>query len=121
MTFIHIVLVSVGGFVGAIARFALSEWIKRKSVLNLPIATPIVNIVGSFLLGLLMGIRSNDLIAILVGVGFLGSFTTFSTFTLDSVQLYDRGEGVKMLFYITMNVVGSLMAVLSGILIARFM
>ena len=75
------IFVAIGGFFGAIARFSISEWVKKQ--LHSPglVATFSINCVGSFFLGLCMGLGVNDEIQNLLCIGFLGAFTTFSTFS----------------------------------------
>lgn len=82
---IDIFCVSIGGFLGAICRFTISKKMKNKH--GFPVATLCVNLLGAFLLGLLFGIQPRDHIYALFGVGFMGAFTTFSTFKLETVQI----------------------------------
>lgn len=119
MTFIYILLVGVGGFFGAIVRFAISESINRIPVMKFPVATLVVNLVGSFLLGILIGSHFNDLFMLFFSTGFLGSFTTFSTFALESVQLYIEKQRVVALLYQVLSYGGGIVFALLGIVIAR--
>lgn len=80
-----VLLVGVGGFFGAIARYIVSNTLEFKS--GFPLATWIVNMVGSFLLGLLFGIGVNSSLFLLLGTGFMGAFTTFSTFKQEGMLL----------------------------------
>ena len=94
------IFVAFGGFLGAIARFSISEWIKKQ--LNRPgfVATFFINGVGSFLLGLCMGYGVNDEIQNLLCIGFLGAFTTFSTFSFEVVQLLENHKYRMAFFYL---------------------
>lgn len=83
-----ILLVGIGGFVGAIFRYQISQWIHRFSKSDLPVATLFVNVLGSFLLGLLTGLDLSEVWILLCGTGVLGAFTTFSTFKLEATQLH---------------------------------
>ena len=88
--------VALFGALGALARFACSKWLPT-SAGTLPWATLLVNGLGSFLLGLLTGwcLSTNALDErwrIALATGFLGSFTTFSTFSIETVQLADSGR-----------------------------
>lgn len=80
-------LVAVGGFCGAICRFGISNWTKKYIGSKFPYGTLFVNLVGSFLLGLIVGSHANNTLYLLFGTGFMGAFTTFSTFKLESLQL----------------------------------
>lgn len=82
MTFLHIMLVGLGGFFGAIARYAISKQL-NSSDQTIPKGTLIVNIVGAFLLGIITGAIANPILLLVCGTGFLGAFTTFSTIKLE--------------------------------------
>ena len=87
-------IVALGGSLGATLRYAVSEWV---SVDSFPYATLSVNLVGSFLLGVLaVGLAQNLLsanMALLLGTGVLGAFTTMSTFSVETVQMFEQGDG----------------------------
>jgi fluoride exporter len=84
---------AIGGGLGALARYQLEGLIAPRQQSPFPLSTLIVNVSGSFLLGLLVGLglagQLPDSTQIWVGVGFLGAFTTFSTFTYETVQLIE--------------------------------
>jgi len=79
-------LVGIGGFFGAIARFSFSNWMKKSYPSSFPIATLLINLIGAFLLGYIVGLDKTW--QLLLGTGFMGAFTTFSTFKLETIQLY---------------------------------
>ncbi|MEH7354501.1 fluoride efflux transporter CrcB [Neobacillus drentensis] len=83
----EILLVSVGGFFGAISRFAVSKQVQNRNKSSFPVGTLIVNLIGAFLLGLLIGMQMKGELYSLFGIGFMGAFTTFSTLMLESEQL----------------------------------
>ena len=91
-------LVATGGFFGAITRFAISNWFKRTKT-SFPIATFLINITGAFLLGYIIGNGVTTGWQLLLGTGFMGAFTTFSTFKLESIQLFNR-KTLAYYFYI---------------------
>lgn len=99
LTFIHILLVGSGGFLGAIGRFALSQYVNKKFSFQLPVATLFVNIVGSFFLGMIIGAEVTEQMYLLLGVGLMGSFTTFSTFKLEGIQLHVNKKWKLFLAY----------------------
>lgn len=82
---IEVFYVAAGGFFGAICRFILTRSLQKKRVF--PIGTLAVNLAGAFLLGLLVGAHVKGHGYSLLGIGFMGAFTTFSTFNLEAVQL----------------------------------
>jgi len=112
-----------GGF-GCVARYLASGWTYQLVGRNLPYGTLFVNIAGSFLLGLLMtfGLRSALLspeIRIGLTVGFMGGFTTFSTFSYETLRLLEDGSLWQAGFNIILNIVLCLLFALLGVLIAR--
>ena len=112
--------VAVGGVLGVLARFGIGraslhhEWLLWSTVG--------INIVGSFLLGLLVAESwfSRDLREGL-GVGFLGGFTTFSTFSVQAVLEVDAGEPVRAIVYVLASVVGGLLAATAGYALGRWL
>ncbi|MEH7884323.1 fluoride efflux transporter CrcB [Bacillus sp. JJ1609] len=88
MSMLNVFLVGLGGFFGAITRFSLSQYINKKFSFKIPIATLFINLLGSFLLGLIIGIGMRGSALLLIGTGFMGAFTTFSTFKLEGIQLH---------------------------------
>ncbi|PFK45916.1 fluoride efflux transporter CrcB [Bacillus cereus] len=99
----NILLVGIGGFCGAIARFSISNAVKEKYGASFPYGTLFVNIVGSFLLGLLYGADVSSTWLLLCGTGFMGAFTTFSTCKLEMVQLVHKREGQKAILYLIIS------------------
>lgn len=109
---INYLLVGAGGFLGAIFRYGTSNLISQKWG-NYPFSTLIVNLMGSFILGLVVfGMANGKAITesqrLLIAVGFCGALTTMSTFALDSFQLFE-GKGFFMgVLNIVANAIGSL-------------
>lgn len=112
-------LVAVGGFLGAIARFWVSNWIKRKVPSSFPIATLIVNLVGSFLLGLIIGVNLEHSLQLLLGVGFMGAFTTFSTFKLENIQLHAEKKWKTLMLYLGLSYTFGMFLAFIGIQIGK--
>lgn len=103
-------LVALGGAFGASFRFFISQIILNWLGKGFPFATLIVNISGSFIMGFLYGLIEQGTIEValsrtLIGIGFLGAFTTFSTFSLDTVLLIQQGEIIKAIANVLLNVV----------------
>lgn len=97
MTVINILMVGIGGFFGAISRFTISRAFKYASV-YIPVGTLIVNLLGAFLLGIITGVKLSGTAALLLGTGFMGALTTFSTLKLEIIQI--RLKKMKKSFYI---------------------
>ncbi|WP_196258613.1 fluoride efflux transporter CrcB [Pelagibacterium limicola] len=115
-------LVGLGGAVGAMARYGVGRLVP---IAGFPFATLIVNIVGSFLMGVLIAVLSRTLVAwsnearLLLAVGVLGGFTTFSSFSLDVITLAQRGEWFAATGYILLSVVGSVGSLALALWLAR--
>ena len=101
-------LVSIGGALGAIARYQIGQWLTAD---RLPVATFVVNLVGTFLLGVLTGAESGTRLTLFVGAGFCGAFTTYSSFSIETVRLWETGERARSVGY----AVGTLGACLLGL------
>lgn len=105
-------LVAIGGCFGAISRFAVSNWMRKHASGRFPYGTLLVNLLGSFLLGLIGGHGWHPAIVLLFGTGFMGAFTTFSTFKLETLQLGLQKEwGVALLYLGVSYTAGILLAV----------
>jgi fluoride exporter len=99
MTLLHICMVGIGGFFGAVARYAISKHVNNKSTFHIPIGTLTVNLAGAFLLGILTGAKADTTMVLLVGTGFMGAFTTFSTLKLEMTQMYKNNHKKKFFLY----------------------
>ena len=80
-------LVGLGGALGAVGRFLLGQALADREFTT---PTLVVNVLGSFVLGLLVAAGAGDRSVALVGVGFCGAFTTYATFAVDTVRLWDE-------------------------------
>ena len=116
--------VALGGALGASSRYGLGLWIDRLSGHDFPYGTMSANILGSFLMGLLVAWLAakgagNESVRLFIGVGLLGGFTTFSSFSLDAMTLLrDKGIGA-FLTYVLISVIISLLAIAAGLWLAR--
>lgn len=104
-----VVLVGLGGVVGALARYFVGERISARGGDTLA-----VNLLGSFALGAVLAAPVTDPVALALGVGFCGAFTTFSTFAFETVRLFETGERRRALTNALGNLVGALAAVWLG-------
>jgi CrcB protein len=117
-------LVGIGGFLGANARYLLAHWIGVRYGTHFPYGTLVINVTGSFVIGLFLVLISERLPVhpnwrLFFSVGFLGGYTTFSSFSFESLALIQNGFWLLGLVNITGSVVLGLMATLSGVMIAR--
>lgn len=118
-----LLLIGSGGFAGAVLRYVLSKFFnERYAYLNYPVGTVIVNVAGTFLLCLLMGLSIKEFgisknLTLFFCTGFLGSFTTFSTFIFENISLTQNSAYTGVLIYFCLSIIGSFMA---GILALSF-
>ncbi|RFU68121.1 fluoride efflux transporter CrcB [Peribacillus saganii] len=121
MTFFELWVVGIGGFLGAIARFSFSRFINKKFTFRIPIATATINLLGSFLLGLLISSGLNNNSILFLGTGFMGAFTTFSTFKLEGVQLYLNKRKKEFFIYNLISYGGGILLALIGSEIGKYL
>ncbi|EGR1145950.1 TPA: fluoride efflux transporter CrcB [Vibrio parahaemolyticus] len=111
--------IALGGAIGACSRYLVSEFCVLLFGRGFPYGTLTVNVVGSFIMGLLIAAFESEILATeplrqVIGLGFLGALTTFSTFSMDNVLLMQQGAFFKMGLNILLNVVLSISAAWIG-------
>ena len=114
--------VALGGAIGAALRFLTGVGILRLIGPGFPVAVMGVNVFGSFMMGLFVVFATQRGVAQLnpfVMAGLLGGFTTFSAFSLEAVNLFERGAMGQALAYVVMSVVLSIGGLMLGLMIAR--
>lgn len=120
----HLLIIAAGGGFGATARYLVSRMTNQAVAGFFPLGTLLVNLAGSFLLGfffeLFDRILVNPEMKSFITIGFLGAFTTFSTFSLESINLFRSGEIKMGLLNMGANNIFGLIAVVAGLLFARF-
>jgi CrcB protein len=119
-----LLLVALGGAVGACARYLVGRWSLGAFGPDLPLGTLLVNILGGLAMGLLAGWLARpgsgaEHMRLLLGVGVLGGFTTFSAFSLEVVTMLERGDALWALGYALASVTGAVLAVFAGLWLAR--
>ena len=116
--------VALGGALGSMARYALSTWIFQVSSHKFPYATLTVNVLGSFVMGILFVViveraaLPQEMRSLLM-IGFICAFTTFSTFSLDALGLWQNGHLFMALIYTLATVILCLIAISSAIWLTR--
>jgi fluoride exporter len=117
-------LVGIGGIFGALSRFLLGKWVTSRATSTFPLATWIINISGCFVLGLLAYLRVHYTLPewgwYLLGVGFLGAYTTFSTFGYETIQLMEKGDYRNATVYVSSSVLLGIVFAWIGSLLGAF-
>ena len=119
---LQVICVGIGGFIGACFRYIISMCIPK--FLDLPVGTLLVNVLGGFLIGLIMELSfSTDIISpnlrLFLTTGILGGFTTFSTFSYETISLFNDGSYLIGILNICLNLVLSLVGVVAGTSVIR--
>ena len=120
----RLLFVGAGGFFGAIARYAIGLWIGQHGGRSFPLGTFFVNVSGSFLIGLLMPLMTERLIInphlrLMLVVGFLGAYTTFSTFEYETGALLKDGEWLFGMMNVVLSVVVGFLGLKLGEMLAK--
>ncbi len=119
----NLIVVGIGGFIGSVLRY-LVGLIPMKKYSNFPVNTFIINVLGAFFIGIIVALFSKHVnldsrLLLMVKVGVCGGFTTFSSFALESFDLFKAGHWVTALLYIVLSAVLGILAVYCGELIVR--
>ena len=125
MTLSLTLAVALGGFIGAPARFLLDRAISGRIESDLPWGTFIVNMSGSLLLGVLTGLDLNGHLGpvsgALAATGFCGAYTTFSTFTFETMRLVEEGDYLEAAYNVLGSIAFGLIAAASGLALGLFL
>jgi CrcB protein len=125
-----ILLLILGGSLGTLCRYFLAEWGQARWGVWLPYGTLLVNLVGCFVMGCLLGgfesrgqawVEIPPAIRVLVATGFLGAMTTFSSYELEALLYLRQGLWERALLYLVGSVVLGLLAMLLGVRVSRFL
>jgi CrcB protein len=118
------VWISVGAVLGANARYLVAVWAAERISAAFPYGTLAINVTGSFLLGLFLGLLAerapaDPTLRLLLAVGFCGSYTTFSTFSFETIDLLRGGQWAAAGGYIVGSILLGLAGVLGGLAVSR--
>jgi len=119
-------IIGVGAVLGANLRYWVTVYFAERVGLVFPYGTLVVNVTGSFVLGFVYMLLANRLVdndgyRLLIGTGFLGAYTTFSTFSYDTIALVERGDLLLAAANAGASLLGSIVAAYLGIMLARIL
>jgi CrcB protein len=118
-----LVLIALGGAAGSVLRYLIGGRVQHFAPHGFPLGTLFVNVVGCFLAGILirqfMNIQTHNYLRALMVVGFCGGFTTFSTFSMETVGLIEGAEYPRAVAYATLSILLCLTATLMGMSVMR--
>lgn len=117
-------VIGLGAFVGANLRYLVQTWLADRWGSTFPYGTLVANVTGSLVLGFFVALVTARLIVspnvrLFVAVGLLGGYTTFSSFTVEALNLVQSGRWLPATLYLLGNVVLGLLAAIAGVLLAR--
>ncbi|UHS56541.1 fluoride efflux transporter CrcB [Agrobacterium vaccinii] len=121
---LNIALVAIGGAIGSVARYLVGIWGVKLMGPNFPWGTITVNVVGAFFIGLMVEVvarrfDASSEVRVFIVTGILGGFTTWSSFTLDTVVLFERGDLGLAAVYLLASLVVSFAAIFAGLALGR--
>lgn len=120
----NMLIIGIGGALGAVSRYGIALWVGQRWGRGFPLGTFVINVSGSFLIGLLMTLLAerfsvNPQWRLLLVVGFLGAYTTFSTFEYETGALLKNGEWVFAMLNVVLSVVAGFIALKLGEMFAK--
>ncbi len=123
---VKLTAVAVGGAAGSVVRYLLGGWVQERVGPGFPYGTLLINVSGSFVIGLFLtlslGLAWRDHWRLLIAIGFLGGYTTFSTFSYETLRLLAEGRQVRAaLVNVGLSVAGGLAAAYLGMVLGRLL
>lgn len=109
-----LILVGLGGCLGGLSRFQLGKLLSRRAGAGFPLGTFVINVTGAFLLGVLTGIGPSRRLYLLLGDGFLGAYTTFSTFMYEGFRLFGDDDRRNAPVYILSTLLLGILGYVAG-------
>lgn len=119
-----IVFVFLGGGLGSVVRYVMGRWVNSLHTHHFPFGTLVVNVIACFLLGLLIGLADHRHLMspqarLFWTVGFCGGFSTFSTFSNETLTLLQDGFSGSMILYVIFSLLFCLVAVFGGLYLGK--
>ena len=119
----NVLAVGIGGFFGAVLRYIMGEWVHTTN--GFPLGTLLINLLGCFFLAWFFTLTTkkwtmNPTMKLGIGTGFTGSFTTFSTFSVETLDLLNHQQFVFAFLYVLFSVFGGISLALIGVKLASF-
>lgn len=119
----ELIAVFIGSGLGGLTRFGLGKWINSLHNVHFPYGTFVVNVVACFALGFIIGLAEHKQILsptarLFLAVGFCGGFSTFSTFSSETLTLFQQGHNITLILYVLGSIVLCVTATFGGLLIA---
>ncbi|MES1161183.1 MAG: fluoride efflux transporter CrcB [Bacteroidota bacterium] len=119
-----LLIIGLGGAVGSIARYLMQVYIGKYITVTFPLGTFAVNMIGCFLIGLLYGMSNKYAWMtmewrLLLITGLCGGFTTFSSYSYESISLFKQGNYTYFILYVVMSVALGLLATIGGIAVLK--
>jgi CrcB protein len=117
----QLLLVGLGGGIGSMLRFLTSVLTAKAGSFSFPVATFVVNVLGCLLIGILIGLSLkyhwvDANVKVLLITGFCGGFTTFSAFSLENLQMYQAGNYISLILYVSASLIIGFAAVWAGLI-----
>lgn len=124
VSFINLLIVGAGGFVGTVLRFLVVKSIDQRLLGTFPLATLVVNISGSFLIGLIYGVTAKDPAGsqtwrLFLATGICGGYTTFSAFSMENLTLLEQRLALTSILYMTLSIVLGVGAAMIGVIAGK--
>ncbi|MET7876465.1 fluoride efflux transporter CrcB [Micromonospora profundi] len=114
-----VLLIALGAAVGAPLRYLVDRTVQSRHASTFPWGTLSVNVAGSLLLGLLVGLPAGPAVSALLGTGFCGALTTYSTFSYETLRLAQTGKRLLALANVMLSVAAGLAAAVAGYALTR--
>ena len=119
----NLILIFIGGGTGSITRYLISRYLNKLEYL-IPYGTLLVNILGSLIIGLILGIAiknnsSDENLTLALATGFCGGFTTFSAFAFENYIFLKNGDYISFIIYSLLSLCAGVLAVFTGVYLAK--
>ena len=115
-----LVWVGIGGALGSLTRFQIGKIVSKRASIKFPTGTFLINVSGCILLGIISNLKLGTNIYLLLGDGFLGAYTTFSTFMYEGFTLFSNHEKLNALIYIWISLLLGIIGYKMGSHLVRF-